>query len=84
MTQVNATEVARQMVAQARHQPDGSGLFRGSPRRFMEIPGESCSSGALYRGLYAMGIVRRGEREHGQWLIPPGVMLALRTQTPRG
>lgn len=66
------------MVKNAHPQPDGSGLFLGSPRIFMEISGQSCSSGTLYRRIYAMGITRNGERKNGRWYIPPALMLAYR------
>lgn len=44
----------------------------------MEISGQSCSSGTLYRRIYAMGITRNGERKNGRWYIPPALMLAYR------
>ncbi len=78
MPQVTLPDVVRQMVRNACLQPDGSGLFLGSPRVFMEIRGESCSSGALYRGIYATGIERHGERKNGRWIIPAAIMRAFR------
>lgn len=64
--------IVRAMARSATLLPDGWGLFRGSPRPLMEVPGVSVSSGWAYRALREKyGIVRR---RPGEWLIPPRYM----------
>lgn len=61
-------EVARRMYAQAELRPDGTRVFRGSPRSLMEQLGSS--SGPRYRSLYRLGFERIGRGPNAQWLVP--------------
>lgn len=68
----NLDWVVRQIVRHAQRLPDGSGLFLGPPRRYMEIPGQSTSSGPKYRDLrdhYGLISLQRG-----RWVVPPQIM----------
>jgi hypothetical protein len=62
--------VVRQMVESAEILPDRSGLYYGSPRPLMEVPGISVSSGNSYEKLRAMGIRDLRKGKNGIWSIP--------------
>lgn len=64
-------QVARRMYMQAVSRPDGSRVFRGSPRAIMEELG--VSSGRRYKGLYTLGFRRIGHGKTAEWLVPPSV-----------
>ena len=71
---INKRSVLEQMILDAERRPDYSGLFYGSPRKFMEIPGQSVSSGSSYTYLYNLGLTRKGRGPNAVWYIPAGVM----------
>ena len=66
--------VIEKMVRAAEIMPDNSGLYYGSPRPLMEVPGESVSSGSAYRKLKAMGILPIKNGTNGIWIIPPDIV----------
>lgn len=75
MSQRTKDEVISEMVIRAVIAVDNGGLFQGSPRPFMEVPGESVSSGKLYNDLKAVGVMRlSGRGKNAIWYIPPEYM----------
>ena len=62
------------MVSNAELLPDYSGLYQGSPREYMEIPGKSVSSGSSYTYLYKLGLIRNGWGPNAVWYIPPEIV----------
>lgn len=67
-------EIIQEMVRLAVLQPDGSAVYTGTPRDFMEVPGKSVSSGPKYKALYGRGISRQGKGRNAEWTIPSDVV----------
>lgn len=65
-----------QMVAAAEVQMDGSAIFEGTPRPFMEKVGTS--SGPVYAAIRKMGCVQTGRGPTATWYIPPEVVVIYR------
>lgn len=68
-------EVIQYMVDNAQVQPDGTGIFVGSPRPLWETS-NGVSSGPKYHALYDAGLRRIGRGRSAQWIIPDTIMLA--------
>jgi len=71
---VNTDYIVTQMILDAEILLDSSARFRGSPRGFMEIPGQSVSSGPGYNALYDLGLTRTGRGPNAVWFIPPEIV----------
>lgn len=71
MVDTVVVEVARRMYKEAESRPDGSRVFRGSPRALMEQLG--VSNGQRYKSLYNLGFRRLGRGKSAEWLVPPSV-----------
>lgn len=84
MPQQRPGDVIRSMALRATLQPDGTGVFMGSPRNLMEYPGESVSNGSLYHALYAAGIMRIGRHQQATWIIPAVLMKVHRQRKSAG
>ena len=74
MISLNTHHVVTQMILHAEILSDFSALFHGSPRRFMEVPGQSVSSGPGYKALYDLGLTRTGRGTNAVWYIPPEIV----------
>ena len=79
--QVTVAQVIKYMVDNAQVQPDGSGVFVGTPRPLWETPG-SVSSGPKYHALEDEGLVRDGRGRTAKWRIPATVMRANGVDVP--
>lgn len=71
---MNIEHVVKKMVESAEILPDRSGLYYGSPRPLMEVPGVSVSSGNSYKKLREMGIRDLRKGKNGIWSIPSDIV----------